>query len=232
MASREVQKAWTGKSGVALLRQTLDFVRITALNFSHLTGRSLNDARLLDFGCGYGRVARLMYHFTDERNVVGVDPLEKSIALCQEAGLEKGFYLSDYLPTQLPIGNEKFDLIYAFSVFTHLSERAVRISLNTLRKQVRENGLLAITIRPIEYWQFASHVNASTARLLEQVHRSTGFAFCPHAVDPTDGDLTYGDTSISLSWLAKACEESWRIETVDRSLNDRLQTYLFLRPVN
>lgn len=229
MASRAAQLAWTGRSGTALLRQSLDFVRISAHNFARLTSRPLLDARILDFGCGYGRMARLMYYFADESNVIGVDPMESSIAQCRSARLGRYFHLSDYLPRELPVGAEKFDFIYAFSVFTHVSERAFRVALATLRNHVRADGLLAITIRPVEYWQFATYLGSEQAARLEQDHRTNGIAFYPHGGTPVDGDITYGDTSVTLSWLAQNCP-GWSIAALDRSINDRMQTYVYLRP--
>ena len=102
------------------------------------------------------------------------------IAQCRSAGLGPYFHLSDFLPTHLPDGEDKFDLIYAFSVFTHLSERAFRVAPAALRNYVRADGLLAITIRPVEYWQFAVYVGSAEAARLEHRHRTNGIAFYPH----------------------------------------------------
>ena len=152
MASIEVQTNWTGAHGMTLLKQTSNFVRSAAYNFTRLTGRPLEGARVLDFGCGYGRIARLMYYFSDPESFMGVDPWDRSIELCHQAGFGDNFRQSDYLPKTLPVGDIKFDLIYAFSVFTHLSSRATRQALNTLRNYVHHDGVLLITIRPVEYW--------------------------------------------------------------------------------
>jgi hypothetical protein len=64
MASDEVQQHWTGGSGLSLLRQTYNFVRSTAYNFARLTRRDLTNAMILDYGCGYGRILRMMSYFT------------------------------------------------------------------------------------------------------------------------------------------------------------------------
>src|SRR6266853_651585 len=154
MATDEVQRNWTGSSGVTLLRQTCAFVRSAAYQYTKFTGRSLEGASILDYGCGYGRIARLMYYFSDPARVVGVDPWDKSIEICHGDGLGANFVQSDYLPESLPVGRRRFDLIYAFSVFTHLSERAARASLNTLAHYLKRKGLLVITIRPIEFWPY------------------------------------------------------------------------------
>ena len=44
-----------------------------------------------------------------------------------------------------------------------------------------------------------------------------------------DGDVTYGDTSVTLGWLAQNCP-GWSIAALDHTLDDRFQTYVYLRP--
>jgi SAM-dependent methyltransferase len=87
MSDDVTQKNWTGNSGLELLKQTSVFVRTMSYGFSKITGLTLENARVLDFGCGYGRIARLMYFFTESSKVFGVDPLQESIRLCQDAKL-------------------------------------------------------------------------------------------------------------------------------------------------
>ncbi len=229
MASDEVQRSWTGNHGLALLKETTAFVRALSYNYARVTGRSLNNATVLDFGCGYGRIARLLYYFTVEGKIFGVDPREQSIELCRESGLCTNFAVSEYLPTSLPVGEAKFDLIYAFSVYTHLSRRAMITSLTTLRKYIADDGLLAITIRPAENWEHDPHTSPEQKVALAVQHRQEGFAFNPHNWAPIDGDVTYGDSSMTLDWIT-ATFPDWTIKATDRCLNDPLQRYVFLVP--
>lgn len=233
MANVKVQQAWTGNSGMTLLAQSLDFVRSAAGNFAEITGTCLDGKRILDFGCGYGRLARLMYYITDENNFYGVDPWDKSLEICRDDGLVKNFYLSDFLPTRLPFDNGiRFDLIYAFSVFTHLSERATFACLNTIKDYLAVNGVILITIRPFEYWDFDKDTRATpTGDRLKATHLSKGFAFLPHADrSAVDGDITYGDTSMTLEWLQDNFP-NLKIVSLDRSLSDPMQIYIFLQKV-
>jgi SAM-dependent methyltransferase len=231
MASDEVQNNWTGTHGYRLLGQTCNFVRSLSYNYTSITGKSLRDARVLDFGCGYGRIARLMYYFIDTANVVGVDPWDRSIEECRTANLGPNFLQSEYLPTSLPVGDVTFDLVYAFSVFTHLSRRAFLQALETIRRYVKPGGVLCITIRPAEYWDYESPTSSPSQREeLKRAHFLDGFAFIPHNVAPIDGDLTYGDTSVSLAWLDQN-SPGWQRVGIDRSLDDALQIYVFLKAV-
>ena len=229
MAKEEVQTSWTGCAGVELLTQTVDFVRSLSYNFVRWTGRSLENSNILDFGCGYGRITRLMYYFANEDHVFGVDPWDKSIEICHADGLTTNFLQSDYLPSTLPVPRADFDLIYAFSVFTHLSERATVVCLNTLADYVKPDGLIAITIRPVEYWDVDPNaVRLGLSNQQKETHNQTGFSFLPHDRPAVDGDITYGDTSIRLDWLRNVFPKL-KIVGIDRSLSDPTQLYVFLQ---
>jgi len=205
------------------------FVRALTYNYAKWTLKPLDGASILDFGCGYGRIARLMYYFTDPSRLVGVDPWDRSIAICREDRLAGEFAQSSYLPTSLPVGDRKFDLIYAFSVFTHLSERATNMCLSVLAKYLQPDGLLVITIRPIEYWHHHAAVEKIDSVQREiSLHREKGFAFLPHNRTAVDGDITYGDTSLTLEWLSQKAP-FFSVRGVDRSLDDPLQQYVFLQ---
>lgn len=229
MASDEVQRNWTGDCGPALLLHTNAFVRSVAYNFARLAGRPLDGASILDFGCGYGRIARLMYYFTPEERLFGLDPWDRSIELCNQAGLSTNFHLSEYLPESLPVGDTRFDLIYALSVFTHLSPRAAVTCLRTLRRYVKRDGLLCITIRPVEYWHHDPHTTKEQKPAYVAAHRETGYAFFPHKRAAVDGDVTYGDATMTLEWLEANCPE-WSIRATDHSVEDTFQRLVFMAP--
>lgn len=229
MASEEVQKTWTGASGEKLLIQTLDFVRSVAYNYSKFTGRVFENNLILDFGCGYGRIARIMYYFTNEINLFGVDSWGKSIEICHQDGLVSNFVLSDNLPLTLPVGDLKFDLIYAFSVFTHLSDSAARTCLNTMYNYLNTDGLIVLTVRPIEFWDVGRHpVKKGVSQQQKNLHIEHGFSFLPYETSAPDVEATYGDTSMSLEWLSQTFPKL-KLVGIDSSLSDQHQIYCFLQ---
>jgi SAM-dependent methyltransferase len=235
MASEDVQKSWTGNSGLPLLQQTTSFVRSVAYNCQKLLGHGINDRTILDFGCGYGRIIRLMYYYSSPARIWGLDPCEKSIELCRADGVLGQLAVSDYLPTALPVGDASFDLIYAFSVFTHLSELAATLALITLRRYVAHGGLIVITIRPKEYWDLLDPAVAARSHIdrdeLVARYERSGFAFVPHARGAIDGGPIYGHTSLSFEWIEQHAE-GWDMVMVgyDHSLIDPLQLLVYLVP--
>jgi SAM-dependent methyltransferase len=228
MASDETQRNFTGNAGEDLLKQTASFVRALAYNYAALRNRSLSDAKILDYGCGYGRITRMMYYYTDPANLWSVDPWDVAIDFCREAGMLGNLAQSDYLPKSLPAPEKGIDVMFAFSVFTHTSRSATDAALSAMRKHIADDGLLAITIRAPEYWE-ADPQYAADAKRLQALHAKEGFAYVPHLRDTVEGEATYGDTSMTLDFLT-ANYPDWKIVQTDWSLADVHQRYVFLQP--
>ncbi|BCQ24031.1 methyltransferase [Caballeronia sp. NK8] len=231
MATDEVQDSWTGSHGYPLLLQSAAFVRVLENGYRRYANRSLDDARILDYGCGWGRLLRLMYKFTAPENLHGCDPWDRSIALCRESGLAANLIQSAYIPTEPPFPGERFDLIYAFSVFTHLSARSGKAVMDVCRRSIADNGLMVITIRPQSYWEIHDQKqNIVDVKAMQRDHAVNGFAYTPHGREPIDGDITYGDTSMTLDYIRENWK-GWNVAGVEFNLQDAYQTIVFLRPV-
>ncbi|MDT9179480.1 MAG: hypothetical protein P5684_17695 [Limnospira sp. PMC 1238.20] len=104
--------------------------------------------------------------------------------------------------------------------------------METLLQHLESSGLLVITIRPVEYWNIDQ--NARQLGVVDQqtsLHKQNGFSFLPHSRPEVNGDITYGDTSMSLDWL-KVTFPNTEIVGIDRSLDDPFQVYVFIRSLN
>ena len=226
MASAEDQNLWTGNHGKVLLNQSLAFMKSMLVGYYEITGKDIKNAKVLDFGFGWGRLIRLLYKFVSYEQIFGIDPWENSIDICRKHGVKAHLAVSDYVPYTIPF-DIQFDLIFAFSVFTHLSEKTCTVSLTTLRRYISNDGLLVITIRPRDYWLI--HEKGKISSEMFALHDKTGFAFNPHKLPPIDGDITYGDTSISIDYF-KRNFTSWEIVKTVLNEEDSHQLLLFLRP--
>ncbi len=228
MASEEIQNAWTGASGIQMLHGTLDFTRIMQLQYERICRRPMQQARILDYGCGYGRLARMMYWFSDPEDYFGVDPWERSIEICRDDGLLGSIKQSDYLPSALPVGQAQFDLIFSYSVFTHTSLRTTNAGLRVLRDYVHSNGLLVITVRPVDFWQVVNRIPLEERLAQTALHQRDGFAYVPDSFPVIEGEVAFGDTSMTAAWIERT-HPYWRVEGYDRGI-DRWQTILMLSP--
>ncbi len=228
MSSESVQNAWTGTSGKTLLNQTIPFVRYI-LSVSNWQPQQIENLKVLDYGCGYGRISRLMMKYVDLEDMYGADPWQESITLVHEAGFGENFMLTDEVPSELPYEENTFDLIWAFSVFTHLSPIVAEKSLETLSKYLSKDGVLVITLRPFEYWDMRSDINSKTLRKLRESQQDAGISFFPHNRNEVgEFGVTYGDTTISLDALGHMAPQ-FEIMDIERCEVDPYQVYVALK---
>jgi SAM-dependent methyltransferase len=209
MTPEDIQQKWTGQSGRPLLNSGVEFVRLLRGNYQSLTGKDFSDRMVLDFGCGYGRLIRLMYYYTDPDKIFGVDAWQVSLQFCYDAGLLGNILKSEVIPETLPLNGQQFDLVYSFSVFTHLSIPPTLAAFASIRQHTAAGGLFIFTIRPVEYWEQLGQQEGGrdySAAILE--HRKDGIAFLP-----TSRDGSFDTTSMSFDFLRNV--PGWRMIRYD-----------------
>ena len=224
MASEEIQRTWTGASGLELLRLTTTFARQVENSYARYCGKPIRDSTIMDFGCGYGRILRMMYFFSNPDRIWGVNSWQQSLDTCTNAKVLGHLVKSENVPKSLPVGDTKFDLAFAFSVFTHLAPKAAEACLYAIRKHMNESGLLIATIRPVEYWPFHDQVQRTNiAKEMLAQHEKSGYAYKPHS--GPEGE-TYGDCSMTFDFFRKP---GWRVIGHDWSRIDAYQVSVILR---
>jgi ubiquinone/menaquinone biosynthesis C-methylase UbiE len=112
---------------------------------------SFDGARVLDFGCGAGRVLRQFAREAKSGEYWGCDLYEPTISWLKE-NLEPPFrfYVSAGRP--LPHPDEYFDLVYAISVFTHITNDWAEWMLE-LRRILKPGGFLLATFIGPRLWE-------------------------------------------------------------------------------
>lgn len=230
MPPAEVQISYTGNHGETLLAQSSAFMRSLQRGYETHTGQSLIGKNILDYGCGWGRLIRLAYAFTTPDKLFACDPIQESLDICREHNVQATFALCDAIPQRIPFAGVKMDLIFAFSVFTHLSERTAKAVMAACREAIADNGLMVITIRPPTYWDLDIQPNIGVDReKMKADHASAGFAFVPHNRPPIDGEYTYGDTSISVEYLSQSWP-GWQCVGTELNESDPYQIMAFMKP--
>ena len=108
--------------------------------------------RVLDFGCGAGRTLRHFLDVADGAEFYGCDLDGPSIDwLTEHLSPPLHVFQSGELPS-LPQPDAFFDLVYAFSVFTHLSDHWAGWLLE-LRRVLKPDGLLFATFLSEPHWK-------------------------------------------------------------------------------
>ena len=233
LPSEEIQRRWCGAQTTTrkLMRKSINFTWTLLGAFGELTAGSIESARVLDFGCGWGRLTRMLAKYVREDRLYGVDPDEHVLSMCRQHGVHGTFARSDPIPKSLPF-DESFELIFAFSVFTHLSEITAKTAVPTLRRYQSDNGLLAVTIRPVEYWRYrqeAGSLSEEVAADMGRAHARTGFAFLPFPRQSLSTEVTYGDASMSIEF-AEQLFDGYRLDAVEHTAEDMLQVVLLFTP--
>lgn len=122
--------------------------------------------RILEFGCGAGRMLRHLKHLADGGQIWGTDISAEHIYWCRRH-LEPTFrfFTCTTLP-HLPFPDGYFDLVYAGSVFTHIDDLAEAWLLE-LRRITTSHGRLYVTVHDegtLRVWEGKD--NAMTRALL------------------------------------------------------------------
>ena len=233
LAPNEVQKSWTGVDGVHLMETSKAFIRsVDAAGYCY-TGSGLDGKTILDYGCGYGRLMLMLYKYTAPDQIYGCDPWTESLRHCVETGVKAHLSLIEYVPSKPAYPTGLFDVGYSFSVFTHLSERTCKAVLDSVLPSIKPGGIFTVTIRPPEFWEFMQRYKklvGLTGKALLKQHRDKGFAFYPEPDrEPINGDVPFGDTSISLSYIRENWKD-WRMLGTSHNEVDPMQLLVHLTP--
>ncbi|MEO7315769.1 MAG: class I SAM-dependent methyltransferase [Ginsengibacter sp.] len=111
----------------------------------------LNNKRILDWGCGPGRIIRHLPTVIGHGcTYYGTDYNEKSIDWCRENLIDIQFNKNS-LTAHLPYDDHFMDVIYGISIFTHLSEQLHYNWFQELYRVLKPNGIMFLTTHGDNY---------------------------------------------------------------------------------
>lgn len=114
-------------------------------------GRSLRTfSSIFDFGCGTGRLTRHLFEYAPAAAVSGCDVRSEAIDACRRKCPQGRFMVNRPTPP-LDVEDAAFDLIYSYSVFTHLTEPNHKAWLRELTRMLRPGGVMLHTVHSYEY---------------------------------------------------------------------------------
>jgi 2-polyprenyl-3-methyl-5-hydroxy-6-metoxy-1,4-benzoquinol methylase len=173
---RDVQRQFVGSSGGAALREGFDFYRIVKGRCQELGRPIAADSRILDFGCGWGRILRFFLKDVPAENLCGVDVDPEMIRICRETVGHARFEAVDPgPPSRLPAGS--FDVIYLYSVFSHLAEDVHLQWVEEFARLLRPGGLVFATTQKRSFIEYCNRLTGD--QIVTAWHRSLARAFRP-----------------------------------------------------
>jgi ubiquinone/menaquinone biosynthesis C-methylase UbiE len=135
--------------------------------------------RILDLGCGAGRMIRHLRHLADRCEIWGTDISAPHITWCKHHLSPPFHFATTTKVPHLPFADGSFALIYCGSLFTHIDDLADAWLLE-LRRLLRPGGRLYVTIHDegtIGLFEKARH---SHARVVKEIKQSPTFQAAGH----------------------------------------------------
>lgn len=246
--SDEIQRAMVGFCGVHTLKEISMFYAQCQEALAKAQFTFSERTKILDFGCGFGRLTRFFLKDAPGENIFAADCTKDFINICQDTFPVScippdNFLLNTPLPPlDLPSGT--FDLVTAYSVFTHLAEHAATAWLDEMHRILKPGGVLVITLRQKSFLEQSSQLSRlSSLSHYEQVMYDAFGDFPLHIqryvrgeylYHPSGGgnDLSsefYGDTVVPPVYVRKNWLERFDLLTMFDDISRCSQAFLALR---
>jgi SAM-dependent methyltransferase len=172
------------------------------------------NSEILDFGVSWGRIVRFFMKDVDTTRLHGVDTSAEFLGAARDTGVPGHLHQIEPLG-RLAYPDGFFDLVYAYSVFTHLPENVADHWLAEIARTLKPGALLIATVEPPRFLDFFASVNPADETLhpwhaamarkiradsdLKARLQAAGFVFMPQG----DGvhDAVYGDSVMTPAYF-------------------------------
>ena len=212
--SPDLQTTIVGSSGCETLGEAFSFYRHVKVSCAAYSACLNHGSEILDFGIGWGRIIRFFLKDVDINGLYGVDTDPALIEVCRQTAVPADVTLINARGL-LPYPDDKFDLVFAYSVFTHLPEDVHLHWLKEIGRTLKPGGLLVATVEPPRFlryfltiqeenvrnsWEaFLCRVIKDQPNLFTDLH-SKGFAFIRYATHEDYGDCVIAPSFVHRYW--------------------------------
>jgi SAM-dependent methyltransferase len=208
--------------GPRLTANMLDIVERSGFSFA---GRG----RILDFGCGDGRMIRHLSHLVDRWEIWGTDISSEHIYWCSDNLSPPFNFLVNTKTPHLPFKDGSFDFIFCGSLFTHVDDLA-KAWLLELHRLLSPGGRAYVTIHDKHTQMLFSRLGAAALPTIaylatQEVYRDAPASF---------GMMTVGRDHLShvfydVDFFARMAAPAFEVVSVDEEAFN-LQTAVVLKP--
>jgi 2-polyprenyl-3-methyl-5-hydroxy-6-metoxy-1,4-benzoquinol methylase len=155
-----MQRYTVGSSGIAALQEGANFYRVVKQYLERHHRVLMPTSRVLDFGCGWGRYTRFFLKDVLADNLYGADVDPAMIEVCRSS-FSYGHFdtVQPFPPTTYQ--NDTFDLIIAYSVFSHLSPEAADAWIHEFSRILAPGGMLLVTTQGRSFIDFCREIRES-----------------------------------------------------------------------
>ncbi|WP_341197215.1 class I SAM-dependent methyltransferase [Hyphomonas chukchiensis] len=143
----DIQSGTVGRAGVPVLRDGFLFWQF-ARHMLQQHGNGLSgETKVMDFGCAWGRILRYWLRDLPAQNLYGSDVQERLMAFARRDVPDCNYAINNPSPPS-QMASDSFDLIYAFSVFSHLPADVADPWIDEFARILKPGGIACLTTRP------------------------------------------------------------------------------------
>jgi predicted RNA methylase len=181
--------------------------------------------RLLDWGCGCGRLARF---FVDGYDYHGIDIDREAIAWCRQA-IPQGKFEVQSLRAETGFQSGFFDIVIGNSIFTHLREADQFAWLAELQRIAKPDGIVAVSVNCA-----TSLFNAGNKPAIASALKQRGF--CDTGPEPilkgvTADDNYYRNIYHTHDYIRETWSRYFSIEKIVPGFAGNMQDLVLMRPL-
>jgi SAM-dependent methyltransferase len=115
------------------------------------------DRRILDAGCGTGGMLKLLQKYAGTEEVIGIDYVKTALDFCVKRKIEK---LVQASATDLPFGDEIFDLVTSFDVIVQIPGAGADVqAIREMYRVLKPGGIAFVRVAAYN-WMRSGHDEA------------------------------------------------------------------------
>lgn len=239
-----MQAQFTGQAGEGALHNAWNLYCFHKQAYARhaASGGLTRSTTVLEYGCGWGRIVRFFLKDLGPGNLWGIDCDPEVLEVCRRTNPWSTFVDVDVMPpSSLP--DCHFDLVYAYSVFSHLSEESHDRWLNEFRRILKPDGILIVSTRARSFIETCAWLRSPAGAGAPPSHGVSAGAFvdtaralaaydageyCFSYRTPED-PLHFGETCIPLSYVKKHWAERFHLLEFVEDPRVSVQNFFVLR---
>jgi ubiquinone/menaquinone biosynthesis C-methylase UbiE len=221
---KDVQERFVGSSYETALTEAFEFYSFLK-NVTAKLGKPLSEqSRIHDFGCGWGRFIRFFMKDVASDNIYGSDVMPLAIDICKQSALPGRFDVLEQDGT-LPYPDQFFDVMMAYSVFTHLPGKVHIYWMKELARVSKPEAIFCLTLEPRFFIDRIKHAKeepsnvflqalAGYAPNINELYNKFDRGEISYLATGGGDNLTanvYGDAIVPLSFIEKNWSEYFKV---------------------